>query len=272
MKTKTWVLFAILLTCRLVMAAPEHSPWPGGIAYVQIDGNEVQPTVTIDDRPALVMQSAGMWVAIVGIPLDQDPGTPLVARVSRPGFDGRSVDIPLQAADYRVQHLTVDRKYVDPGQEALDRIFAEREIIDSALTNWRAKDLETVELLPPVPGNRSTSFGSRRVFNDQPRSPHKGMDISAGSGTPINAPLNGLVTATGDYYFNGNTVIVDHGQGLISLYCHLSEIDVEKGQSVESGELLGKVGATGRVTGPHLHFATYLNGTAVDPALLLTRP
>jgi len=271
-KIKSWVLLAILLTCRVAVATPEHSPWPGGIAFVPIDANQVQPVVTVDDRPALVMQSDGMWVAIVGIPLDQDSDTPLVARVSRPGSDDVNVDIPLRAADYRVQHLTVDRKYVDPGQEALERIFAEREIIDSALANWRAEDLETVELAPPVPGNRSTSFGSRRVFNDQPRSPHKGMDISASLGTPINAPLSGLVTATGDYYFNGNTVIVDHGQGLISLYCHLSEIDVEEGQAVRSGELLGKVGATGRVTGPHLHFATYLNGTAVDPALLLTQP
>lgn len=93
------------------------------------------------------------------------------------------------------------------------------------------------------------------------------MDIAAASGTPILAPLSGVVSATGDYYFNGNTVILDHGQGYISLFCHLSVIDVVEGQDITVGDLLGKVGATGRVTGAHLHFATYLNGTAVDPAL-----
>ena len=168
-----------------------------------------------------------------------------------------------------MQRLNVDRKYVDPGEAALERIFAEREIIDAAIANWRPTDIEALALIAPVPGNRSDSFGSRRIFNDQPRSPHKGMDIAAPTGTPIVAPLAGIVTATGDYYFNGNTVIVDHGQGLISLYCHLSAIDVEEGQAVASGDRLGAVGATGRVTGPHLHFATYLNGTAVDPALLM---
>ena len=95
------------------------------------------------------------------------------------------------------------------------------------------------------------------------------MDIAASEGTVIAAPGKGIVAATGDYFFNGKTIIIDHGQGFVTMYCHLSEIGVDEGQQLEAGEPVGAVGATGRVTGPHLHFGTYLNGTAVDPALLL---
>lgn len=93
--------------------------------------------------------------------------------------------------------------------------------------------------------------------------------MSAASGDPVSAPSEGLIAATGDYFFNGNTVLIDHGQGFVSMYCHLSEITVKEGQSVTVGDVIGAVGATGRVTGPHLHFGTYLNGTAVDPAIFL---
>ena len=192
--------------------------------------------------------------------------------MSRSAFRVRetyTVRVAVVANSYREQRLTVARKYVEPDQEQLERILAERRIIDAALTNLREIDLDDVQMSAPVDGRRSSSFGLRRFFNDQPRSPHKGMDIAAVSGTPIAAPLGGVVTATGDYYFNGNTVIVDHGQGFISLYCHLSRINVETGQELAAGDILGEVGATGRVTGAHLHFATYLNGTAVDPALFL---
>ena len=260
-----------VITSALAVAAPENSPWPGGIAVVPL-GDDGIVAVTVAGQPALVIDSAGEKRAIVGISLDQDPAEPLVVTIERGDGTTDTIDVQVDDADYRVQRLNVDHKYVDPGQEALDRIFAERDIIDAALTNWREAELDDLTLKTPTPGSRSSSFGSRRIFNDQPRSPHKGMDIAAGSGTPISAPLAGVVTATGDYYFNGNTVILDHGQGFISLYCHLSSIDVSEGQAVTQGELLGKVGATGRVTGAHLHFATYLNGTAVDPALLLEAP
>ena len=170
---------------------------------------------------------------------------------------------------YREQRLNVDRKYVAPSQANLERIGRERKIIDAALSRFTDVPVDTIRMLAPVDGRRSSSFGLRRFFNDEPRAPHKGMDIAAVEGTPIRTPLAGVVAATGDYYFNGNTVIVDHGQGLISLYCHLSEIGVAEGDELSAGEMLGKVGKTGRVTGAHLHFGTYLNGTAVDPAILL---
>jgi murein DD-endopeptidase MepM/ murein hydrolase activator NlpD len=260
------LLAALLTTASL--AAPEHSPWPGGVGIVRIPG-DVRPSVTVDDRQALVLRANDEWIAVIGIPLEQAaPGT-LTATVSVPDQKPRSVAIELRPNTYDEQRLNVDHKYVDPGQEALERIFAEREIIDAALNGWRETSLTDIGLQAPVGGRRSSSFGLRRFFNDQPRSPHKGMDIAANTGTPIEAPMSGVVTATGDYYFNGNTVIIDHGQGFISLYCHLSEIDVNEGDSVSIGTTIGKVGATGRVTGAHLHFATYLNGTAVDPALLL---
>jgi len=258
----------ILLLALQAHALPEHSPWPGGIGVLHIPG-KLQPTVMINEQPALLLRGDDEWIALFGIPLDQDVESQMVALVELPGRDTEEILIDVQANNYREQRLNVDRKYVEPDPEQLERIFAERKVIDAALTNVDQVELTDVSLQAPVAGPRSSSFGLRRFFNDEPRSPHKGMDIAASSGTTIVAPMAGTITATGDYFFNGNTVIIDHGQGFVSLYCHLSEIDSEEGQQVPAGTPIGKVGATGRVTGAHLHFATYLNGVAVDPALLL---
>ena len=263
-------LTVCLLVC-LAMAsaadAAEHSPRPGGIAIVDAGPpGAPRPDVRVDGRRVFVYATADGWRAAVGIPLDTLPEGIDVS------IDGGAVTIPVVAYEYREQRLDVERSFVELSAENLARVGRERAIIDAALASWRASSIDSPSLVPPVPGRRSDSFGFRRVFNGEPRAPHKGMDMAGAEGDPVVAPADGVVAAVGNYFFNGNTVILDHGQGLVTLLCHLSAIDVAEGDSVDAGSRIGAVGSTGRVTGAHLHFGTYLNGTAVDPALLLTPP
>jgi murein DD-endopeptidase MepM/ murein hydrolase activator NlpD len=263
----------VLLICMLIgyttaTVAVEASLRPGGVAIVVVgDKDNNAPHVTMDDKPLLVMSRDQQWVAVAGIPLDTAPGEISIF------VDGIETRVTIADHAYREQRLTVENKsFVEQSQEQLDRIWSERKIIDAVLTSFTETTVDDLSLSAPVPGTRSSSFGYRRFFNEQPRSPHKGMDISAASGQAISAPLKGRVAATGNYFFNGNTILLDHGQGFVTMYCHLSEIAVTEGESVSIGDIIGAVGATGRVTGPHLHFGTYLNGTAVDPAIFLEAP
>jgi murein DD-endopeptidase MepM/ murein hydrolase activator NlpD len=246
-------------------AGAAEGTWPGGIAFLDLGvADGTPPVVEFGGKRVLVLNSGGQWQAAIGVPLSAAIGTASVTL-----DDGRTVTFDVREHAYREQRLTVEQSYVSLSQDNLDRVGRERTIIDAALNNYRDVPLDAIQLSAPVDGPHSSSFGLRRFFNDEPRNPHSGMDIAVPEGTSIRAPRDGVITATGDFYFNGNTVFIDHGQGLVTMYCHLSKIGVREGQTVTAGEPIGAVGKTGRVTGAHLHFGTYLNGAAVDPALLL---
>ena len=270
------IALILLATAAAAQAIPKHAPRPGGVAVIPIGAARASegpvPVAMFGDKRALVLTYDDEWFAIVGIPLDYKAGA---ARLSVSLFGQTVSEYPFEVIPhaYSEQRLTVENQsYVDPDPLQLERIAAEREQIDTALGAWRESRLVDVELLVPVTGRQSPSFGFRRFFNDQPRAPHKGMDIAAPRGSTIVAATDGVISVEGDFFFNGNTVIIDHGQGLLTMYCHLDAIDVRQGDSVARGAAIGKVGATGRVTGAHLHFGVYLNGTAVDPSLLLGPP
>jgi Peptidase family M23/Peptidase family M23 N-terminal domain len=269
------VAVVLLVANALAHAAtplPQQSLVPGGVALLPIDGPlEDPPRVTVGSAPVMVLRERDHWVAIVGIPLGTAPGKLEVAVTRNEAMPSR-IDVAVKPKQYVVQKLNVKPGMVDLSQADLARVKDERPVLQAAFATFSDAPPVTLRLLQPVPGTRSSSYGSRRVFNGQPRSPHTGMDIAAPTGTPVVAPARGRVLVADNYFFGGNTVILDHGQGLVTMYGHLSAMNVAVGDVVETGAVIGKVGATGRVTGPHLHWGVMLNQAMVDPALFLGDP
>jgi len=246
---------------------PNESRVPGGIARLSLGPASQRPKVTAGELPVLVVGDMIEWTAIVGIPLSAKPGT---HRVQVEGGEGpKTREYQVRDKRYAQQQLKVAPKTVDLAPEDLARHERERAHQEKVMALFTAQRSQELRMRVPVPGRRSSSFGLRRVFNGQPRNPHSGMDIAAPTGTAVVAPLPGKVVDVGDYFFNGGTVWLDHGGGLLSMYCHLSRVDARPGDVLATGEAFAAVGATGRVTGPHLHWGVMLNQTMVDPALFL---
>jgi murein DD-endopeptidase MepM/ murein hydrolase activator NlpD len=241
---------------------------PGGVATLPLGPSPTRPQAYSGGVPLMVVGEVSGWIAVLGIPLSAKPGEGAIL-VRRAGHADAKLTYAIEAKQYAEQHLKVPPRTVDLSKEDLARYERERvhqsEVIATFSDHWPS----VLRMRPPTPGVRSSSFGLRRVFNGQPRSPHSGMDIAAAAGTPVVAPAAGRVIDTGNYFFNGNTVWIDHGAGLLSMLCHLSAIDVKPGDELAPGQRVGAVGATGRVTGAHLHWSLSLNRTMVDPELFV---
>lgn len=262
-------LAAMLWMATATAALPRASAVPGGVAVVDLgDAAAPAPSATFDGRPVAVVQDGGRHKAVVGIALATEPGE-LALEVTDAAGARRTVPVKVSAKKYREQHLTVSPAHVDLSPQDAARVEQEQVRLRAAYDRFSPTLPATFLLRQPTPGPRQDTFGFRRFFNKQPRNPHSGMDISAATGTPIVAAADGVVTETGDFFFNGNTVVVDHGSGFTTIYLHLSQYAVKPGDVVKAGQQIGKVGATGRVTGAHLHFGVMLNGASVDPALFL---
>lgn len=245
---------------------------PGGIAVIDFETNHSNPKAFFANKSLYTQKiSEGRWQAIVGIPILTKPG---LKTITVRDFSHRDLTFEVHPKIYDEQHITLTgekKKYVEPSKKYIDRIMKERDILSSARNTYSEEAKSVGFFTLPVKGTRTSRFGLKRFYNGQPRRPHTGLDYAAPIGTKITSPASGKVILTGHYYFNGKTVFIDHGMGLISAYIHLNKINVNEGQEVKIGDNIGEVGTTGRSTGPHLHWGVYLNTTAINPELLMDK-
>lgn len=267
-----WVLLAALgagspSPAKAVKDALKASPVPGGIALIALKEGAQPPRVTYHGEPVLTRRAGPGWQAVVGLPLSAKPGQDTV------DVDGRAVAFTIQPKHYPEQRLRLEnQRLVTPNPEDEARIAREQALMDPAWKAWPEGLVPSLSFRQPTPGGLTSSFGLRRVFNGEPRAPHSGLDIKAPAGQAVRAPAAGVVVLTGDFFFSGNAVFLAHGEGVVSLFAHLSKISVQQGQVLRAGDLVGQVGRTGRATGPHLHWSLSLNNARVDPRLFLHKP
>jgi murein DD-endopeptidase MepM/ murein hydrolase activator NlpD len=257
------------------ISANSTSARPGDVVVLTIAGttSAEAPRIAAFDRTVLPFEiRPGRWRALVGVDLDTTTGPHSI--VVESGDSGAVVRatyrLLVTTRKFRTRTLSVGEAFVNPPPAALERIAREAAEFEALWASSTPVRLWSGPFVRPVPDPANSAFGTRTILNGQPRSPHSGADFDSAAGTPIKAPNAGRVALAGERYYTGNTVVIDHGLGLYSLFAHLSETAVREGDSVKTGDVVGAVGATGRVTGPHLHWSVRLNGARVDPLSLIS--
>lgn len=287
---------AFLFVPAAVLAAPSPTPALALDAPESVARGDAFPALAVSDAPVksftfrwlgktyearaeqvsanTAAGAAKRWQAVMllPVPLEEKESARDLAVSTGSGKDAPAVarKIAFFDKDRPVQKLNVDKKYVDPPAAEMARIKADRELVRQALAQRLPERFWVLPFVRPVPGDVSSLYGLKRVFNGQPRGVHKGLDLRGPQGQPVLACADGQVGLTGNLYFSGNVVYINHGEGVFTAYLHLSEILVQNGDRVRKGQVIGLVGATGRVTGPHLHLSLLVQGESVDPQPFLT--
>ena len=258
-----------------ISLAPARAPQGSVVVVTVTSPGLLASPVLVDGGRRIPLAPAGesRWAALVGIDFEAAPGgRPLL--VEGDAVDGSKVAASAQlrvvARKFAVQRLTVDPKFVEPPPEERERIERDREAFARAFASSGPGRLWSGSFRRPADGELRGNFGARRIYNGRTRSRHAGLDVAAAEGAPVAAAAGGRVALAGDFYFSGGSVVLDHGDGLFTMYFHLSRLDAKEGDVVAGGQRIGAVGATGRATGPHLHWAARLLGARIDPTALLT--
>lgn len=262
-------VFLIIFLFVLELLATKTAAFAGGIATIDLGKLDYEPKIYFDDKRVRVDKDKnGNYKAVVGIPLSAK-GEKTLFIEERQGDSTITTAFSLVKKSYPVQRIYMkDDKFIHPNEEELKRIEKERKEIREHFEIYSEAKSAT-KFAMPIKAKVTGAFGRERYFNDEPRAPHSGADFAAPKGTKVTSAQNGEVVLTGDYFFCGKFVLVDHGKGFMSLYCHLDKIIAQKNQFVKQGDLIGLVGSTGRATGAHLHWSAVLNSVFVDPLLLV---
>ncbi len=266
------LLLVLVLASPLAAHAslPQTESVPGGIAAIPLASvvDTAKPQAWLGKQPVLVTADHNQWFAVIGLALQTKPGTHKL----RVAIDGRTQMKPftVKPKRYPEQHIKLkDKGKVVLSAKNLARFKREHKEIIGYEHHWSAAPDNDLNFIQPAHGRVSSRFGLRRFFNGKPRAPHAGLDLAVARGTPVKASAAGTVLAADDYFFNGKTVFIDHGNGLVTMYCHLDKFKVKAGQKVRKGQVIALSGMTGRATGPHLHWSVILNGVMVDPDLFI---
>ena len=272
---KISLLLLLLPSFAFASITVKHTPTPGGIAVFDFESSHNNPRAFYRSIPLYTQHIEGThWQTLLGIPLMEKAGKKFITIRD---FSTRTLSVEIKVpqvkrpAKQNIKLKGKDKKYVNPNAVHMDRIIKERSILGKARLFYSNKILSDRLFSRPVSGVITSPFGIKRFYNGQPRRPHTGLDYAGDTGTPIKAPAAGKVILVGNYFFNGNTIFLDHGQGLISVYIHMNKYIAKQGQKVKKGDIIGTIGQTGRTTGPHLHWGVYLNRTVINPNLLLEK-